>query len=76
MNTLLQKSLKAAENVLPQDGQARLATIVDAFTANYQQNPKEIFSETELKEMEAMDKEGFVKGDQQKVEALFSRHGV
>ena len=53
-----------------------MASIVDTFAANYQQNPLEVFSELELKEMDAMDKEGFVEGDNQKVNTLFSKYGL
>ena len=76
MNTRLKESLETAESILPQDGQDKLALVVDMFTANYGQNAQDNFSQEELGEIEQMAHEPFIEADPEKVKALFARHGV
>lgn len=71
MNATLQKSLETAESILPQEGQDKLAFVVKAFAANYQQSAQDHFSEAELIELEQIDQEPFKEADNGKVNALF-----
>jgi len=59
MNPRLKESLEAAEMVLPQSGQDRLAVIVEAFTANFQTSGQTMFSEAELAELREIENEEY-----------------
>lgn len=76
MNTRLKESVALAENELPQEGQEKLADLVDSFTAHYGMNFQNNFTVEELAELKQIEQSELAKANPSDVATFFAKYGL